>query len=104
MKIWIVAAFLLLLVSCVETRPPEVTPAMAQSGKGRHMGTVELQRGRTLFAYRCIECHTLPAIASHTESEWPHLVDKMAGRASLKPADREAVLAYILAAHSQESK
>ena len=34
-------------------------------------------------------------------TEWPRLIDEMAGRANLKSTERDAVLAYILVAHSQ---
>jgi hypothetical protein len=58
----------------------------------------KLERGRTLFVRRCIECHTLPAIWKYSREDWPKIVDDMSHRASLNPADREAVIAYILAA------
>ena len=61
-----------------------------------------LERGRTLFVHRCIECHTLPAIWKYSREDWPEIVNDMSHRASLKPADREAVIAYILAVRSQE--
>jgi hypothetical protein len=57
----------------------------------------KLDRGRTLFVHRCIECHTLPAIWKYSREDWPKIVNDMSRRASLKPADREAVIAYILA-------
>jgi mono/diheme cytochrome c family protein len=62
----------------------------------------QLERGRTLFVHRCIECHTLPAIWKYSRDDWPKIVNDMSHRASLKPADREAVVAYILAARKQE--
>ena len=95
--------FLFLIVGCSTTFPPEVTPEMARRASARDPVTIsQLQHGRVLFASRCIECHTLPPIAKHTDSEWPHLVNWMAGRASLKPAEREAILTYILAARAQD--
>ena len=92
-----------LLAGCTNTTPPPVTVQMA-----KHLpSTVEmtqLQHGRTLFASRCIECHTLPPVDGHTDSEWPHLVRAMAKRASLKPAEQDALLAYVLAARSSSAK
>jgi len=61
----------------------------------------KLERGRQLFVRRCIECHTLPAIWKYSREEWPRIVDDMSHRASLKPAEREAVIGYILAARSE---
>jgi cytochrome c5 len=91
------------LSSCGTTSfaPPPVTPELAQAGKGQHGDIAMLREGRTLFVHRCIECHTLPAVSSHSAQQWPRLIDEMAGRASLKPAERKALLAYILAARTQ---
>jgi mono/diheme cytochrome c family protein len=104
-------ALICLLVSCESTNyaPPPVTSQMAIVGARQHVrqGTnpsdwridlVTLRKGRALFASRCIECHTLPAVAQHSAAQWPGLIDEMADRANLKPAERKAVLAYILAA------
>lgn len=80
------------LVGCETANyAPIVTPP-------RRMEATKLERGRTLFVRRCIECHTLPAIWKYSREDWPKIVDDMSHRASLNPADREAVIAYILAA------
>jgi mono/diheme cytochrome c family protein len=81
--------------------PPPVTSQMANARVPQHIDLAMLREGRRLFVSRCIECHTLPSVASHTAAEWPRLIDEMAGRANLKPAERNAVLAYILAARAQ---
>jgi mono/diheme cytochrome c family protein len=94
------AALLWLLASCESTRnqPPPVTAEFAKVGARQHVDLAMLGEGRVLFVSRCIECHTLPAVGKHTAAEWPALIDEMAGRANLKPEQRGAVLAYILAA------
>jgi mono/diheme cytochrome c family protein len=61
----------------------------------------KLERGRILFVRRCIECHTLPPIWKYSREDWPQIVNDMAHRASLKPAEREAVITYILAARKE---
>ncbi len=61
----------------------------------------QLKQGRSLFVSRCIECHVLPEIGAHQSNEWPVLVARMAKRADLKPDERRAVTAYILAVRSQ---
>lgn len=76
-----------LLGGCAAYVPPIVT--------NEH---VDLAQGRELFAQRCIECHTLPPVWHYSREEWPRIVDSMAHRASLRPNEREAILAYILAA------
>jgi cytochrome c2 len=84
---------------------PLVTPQMTATSHGnRGAGLSTLERGRALFAHRCIECHTLPPIWKYSNEDWPKIVDDMSHRASLKPADREAVIAYILAARASESR
>lgn len=100
MKKLLIAA--LLLTSCETANyAPPVTPAMTRS-TSRTKQDVDLNRGRTLFVHRCIECHTLPAIWKYSSEDWPKIVNSMSHRASLKPSDREAVIAYILAARRQE--
>jgi hypothetical protein len=92
----------LLLTSCETANyAPPVTAQMARSQK-HDVATATLERGRTLFVHRCIECHTLPAIWKYSRDDWPKIVNDMSRRASLKPAEREAVIAYILAARKQE--
>jgi hypothetical protein len=54
-----------------------------------------------LFVHRCIECHTLPPIWKYSREDWPKIVNDMSRRASLKPAERDAVIAYILAARRE---
>jgi hypothetical protein len=43
----------------------------------------------------------LPVVSDYRASAWPRLVDKMADRADLKSSERNAVVAYILAARAQ---
>ena len=93
-----------LFASCVNSTPPVVTPEMA-AGKNadRTVAMAKLQHGRILFASRCIECHTLPPVNAHDATEWPCLVGWMAKRASLKPDEREAMIAYLVAARTQKT-
>jgi cytochrome c1 len=81
--------------------PPPVTAEWAQPAAQRHVDVGRLRKGRTLFVSRCIECHTLPVVSRYKESDWPCIVHEMGGRANLKPPESDAVLAYILVAHSQ---
>ena len=105
-RLAIFAAAIICLVdlsSCGTTSfaPPPVTEKLARADARQHLDLATLNEGRALFTSRCIECHTLPAISQHSATEWPGLIDEMAGRASLKSTQRDAVLAYILVAHSQ---
>jgi hypothetical protein len=91
---------LCLLCGCESPRyytPPAVTSEMVRED----VDLAILQRGRKLFAYRCIQCHTAPPIWHYRTEDWPAIVNSMAHRASLKPSEREAVLAYIRAVRAQ---
>jgi trimethylamine-N-oxide reductase (cytochrome c) len=79
----------------VEQAAPPVTSTMAAMA-GTAPST--LQHGRELFAGRCTACHNPAPLAKYTGARWREIVDEMAGKAHLTPADRSAVLAYILAA------
>jgi hypothetical protein len=81
--------------------PPPVTPELARTGKGQHGDIAMLHEGRTLFVHRCIECHTLPAFWRYSAEDWPDIVNSMSHRASLRPAERDAIVAYILAVRAQ---
>jgi hypothetical protein len=54
------------------------------------------------IAHRCIECHTLPPLWRYSVEDWPKVVNTMSHRASLKPGERDAVVAYIIAVRSTE--
>jgi mono/diheme cytochrome c family protein len=103
-QVGLASVLLLLFAGCTNTTPPVVTPELA-AGKNpdRTVAMAKLQHGRILFASRCIECHTLPPVNAHDATEWPRLVGWMAKRASLKPEEREAMIAYLVAARAQKT-
>jgi len=97
----IATIYLCLLWGCETANyAPPLTTEMTRTK--RHVDQTKLERGRTLFVHRCIECHTLPPIWKYSREDWPKIVNDMSHRASLKPADREAVIAYILAVRAKE--
>ena len=75
---------------------------MAAATKGQPVDVGLLEKGRTLLVHRCIECHTLPPLWHYQIEDWPEIVNSMAHRASLKPQERDAIIAYILAVRSQK--
>jgi hypothetical protein len=83
---------------------PPVTSHIATARKGEHVDLAILREGRTLFAHRCIECHSMPRLWRYSTDDWPKIVNSMSHRASLKPAEREAMVAYILAVRSAEDR
>jgi hypothetical protein len=94
----ILLALTCLLVSCETANyVPSVTPQMASATRQHRLDLATLREGRTLLVHRCIECHTLPPLWRYSVEDWPEIVNSMSHRASLKPAEREAIVAYILA-------
>ncbi len=92
----------LLLCGCEAV--PYYTPPTPTAEMARRQSDVDLaflQKGRALFARRCLQCHTLPPLWYYRAEDWPLIVNSMAHRASLKPAEREAIVAYILAIRRQ---
>ncbi len=82
-------------------KAPSVTAAMTKSGGRQQVEIATLNSGRSAFVNRCAGCHALPGVNEHTRAQWPDLVAEMAKRSGLNPEQREAVLAYILAAHAE---
>lgn len=102
-KAWVFVVLACLLVSCESTNyAPPVTSQMATARKGERVELAMLREGRTLFVHRCIECHTLPVLWHYSTEDWPGIVDSMSHRASLNPAERDAIVAYILAVRFAE--
>ena len=102
-KVSIFLGLACLLVSCESTNyVPAVTSEMATARKGQQVDLEMLREGRRLLVHRCIECHTLPLLWRYRTEDWPAIVDSMSHRSSLKPAEREAIVAYILAVRSTE--
>jgi mono/diheme cytochrome c family protein len=102
-----VTSFICLFVGCqwIGYAPaPPVTLQMVSTSvrKGSHVDLTMLREGRRLFVHRCIECHTLPPLWRYGTEDWPEIVNSISHRASLKPAEREAVIAYILAVRLAE--
>jgi hypothetical protein len=103
MKTSILFVLACVLASCQSTNyVPPVTSQMGTARKGQSLNLAMLQEGRTLFAHRCIECHTLPVAWRYSSKDWPDIVDRMSQRASLKPAEREAIITYIFAVRLTE--
>ncbi len=97
-KVSVLVVLACLLPGCGLTNyVPPVNSHMVTARKGEHVDLAMLREGRTLFAHRCIECHTLPVLWRYSTEDWPEIVNTMSHRASLKPAEREAIVAYILA-------
>jgi cytochrome c5 len=80
--------------------PPAVSPAVVAAGARSHASPDQLSQGRSLFVARCVECHTLPAVSAYSPDRWRKVLSQMAPRANLQPNDKQAVLAYLVAART----
>jgi mono/diheme cytochrome c family protein len=58
--------------------------------------------GQNLFEKRCIACHKLPDLAQPPPEGWAERLELMAPQARLKPAQKAAVLEYLLS-HTKNS-
>jgi cytochrome c2 len=99
------ASILLILLGCLiacesVNYVPPVTSQMAAATEGLRVDVATLRDGRTLLVHRCIECHTLPPLWHYALEDWPNIINSMAHRASLKPAERDAIVAYVRAVRS----
>lgn len=71
---------------------------MTKTHGKKRVSQEQLEQGRKLYVGRCIECHTLPNISYYSDKEWPRIINWMGHKSHLSDQEREAVLAYILAA------
>src|SRR5947207_4509649 len=89
------------LSGCESARYYTPPLATAEAARTQHVDLATAQTGRLLFARRCIQCHTAPAIWYYTAEDWPLIINSMAHRAGLKPAERDAIITYIRAVRGQ---
>ena len=66
----------------------------ARSGRD----VADLEAGRRLYGGRCGGCHALDAPTRFGPDRWRSIVDEMAPRAKMTAPEKEALLAYLLAA------
>ena len=64
--------------------------------------TSSLSRGHDLFLAHCNACHGYPDLAPISDERWPGILEKMAKKAGLDAADRDAVLHFVLASRSEQ--
>jgi len=94
------AAVLFAAFGCGGSAVPHPTDAHLARARARWPNTTRasLERGRTIYVARCSGCHPLHSPATHPASQWAAVVDEMAPRARLSPAERDLVLRYLTAA------
>jgi mono/diheme cytochrome c family protein len=89
----------LLLAGCqsnLSSTAPAVTPSFVRSAMPEKADVPTLNKGRTVFLNRCIQCHALPDAKRFDAPRLTAIVAKMSGRANLSPEQHDAVLKYLL--------
>ena len=71
---------------------------LANSGAAHGADEATLATGRKIFTTTCTECHVARSMAQFSIAQWRHILNEMAPRAGLKPSDRAALEAYLVAA------
>ena len=65
----------------------------------------KLKQGYVLYAYSaCISCHPAQNIYAYDEFKWQMIINDMGYRAKLSPEQKDAVLKYVLAIKSTQTK
>jgi mono/diheme cytochrome c family protein len=78
---------------------PPVTATMLRAAGG--ISAAKLNEGRRIFGGQCTTCHTADPVSRYTVGEWHAIIDDdMGQRAKLDRNQRDALMAYISAAHS----
>jgi cytochrome c5 len=86
------------VTACAARALPRATPADAERAQRRwpEATTADLDRGRSLYAARCSNCHQPVAPGSVAPVDWPTHVSEMKERASLNDAEATLVIRYLI--------
>jgi hypothetical protein len=65
--------------------------------KSKHEITLQdpIQQGKILLEARCSSCHATPQPSTHTLSEWPTVLSRMAPRAFLRESEVKLIEQYL---------
>ena len=97
------AMLLAALAACGGSAVPHPTEAHLARARARWPDTTRasLERGRELYVARCSGCHPLHPPATQPAARWATVLDTMAPRARLTPAERDLVLRYLTVASTR---
>ncbi len=76
---------------------PTAHALVASVGNRQRADVATLDRGRKIYTTSCTECHVARTITHYSVAQWRHYIGIMAPRAGLKPPDKAAVEAYVIA-------
>jgi mono/diheme cytochrome c family protein len=103
-RIWVLALFTLAASGCFYPKsappPASVTAAYVDAAKRRDAAADEalLERGRSIFAESCGECHDHPDLSAIALKEWPSILEAMSDKADLDAAKAAELKTFVLAA------
>ncbi len=85
---------LLLLGALAACTNLETTAPPATMLKG---DSTRLEAGRQIYLTQCTDCHSAEPIRNYPASRWPGILDEMAPKTKLSPAQERDVRAYVAA-------
>ena len=85
MRLVVAVVGLILILGCgaYTPQPGEQTTASADTD------------GEKIYRRQCRNCHSLPKPGSHTDDEWPPLINRHSKRVKLTEEQTKALLAYL---------
>jgi hypothetical protein len=74
--------------------PIDVKTDLNVNGKPDENATA-IQQGKVLMESHCVTCHSLPRPSTHTMSEWPKVLQRMAPRSGLQEPEVKLIEQYL---------
>ena len=105
MRIFIITCVLSICIIACKSKKATTSSSNSPSEKqleaiqSKYPGTTkaELEKGHSIFYGACTNCHKPKNVTGYEEQKLRSVIDVMAGKAKLSPAEKEAVLKYALA-------
>ncbi len=101
---WVISAcgavFLCGLAGCltVDQMAPPVGPEFSRVNVDG-VTLALLERGREIYLQDCTRCHSVEPINRYSQDRWHLIIERMAMQAKMGESQKDALKAYVLAAH-----
>jgi hypothetical protein len=84
----------------------DINPDLMAAAEKRFPGikAADITEGQRLYYGRCGNCHSIPAITSESEQNWPKIMDWMAPKSNMDEAQKQKTLQYVLSALDMSKK
>jgi len=92
-------AALVAVIGCAtinELAPPVGEPTLRE-GETIGVPAANLERGRTIYITRCVQCHTPEPVTGYSEAQWRETLPRMSLDALLTPQETADVRDYVMA-------